>query len=96
MRFRSFLDTTTAVVLSVVVHIVLAGIFLVSLQWTPAPLMKPRQTEPVKAVVMDEERVVAELEKLKQQDAERRKREDERVDRLESEADTAREKRLEE
>jgi len=96
MKWRSALDKTTAVVLSLLVHAVFAGLLFMNLEWTPMPLTSRPQSDPVKAVVMDEAKVVAELEKLKQQDAEKKAREQERIKKLETEADKARRERLKE
>lgn len=96
MKWRGALDQTTAVVLSLLVHAVFAGLLFMSFEWTPMPLSSPPSVDPVKAVVLDEEKVIAELEKLKQQEAEKRARELERLKKLETEADKARKKRIDE
>lgn len=96
MRWRNALDKTTAVVLSLLVHLVFAGLLFMSLEWTPMPLTSQPSADPVKAVVMDEDKVIAELEKLKQEEAEKKALEQERIKKLETEAEKARKNRLEE
>lgn len=96
MRWRNALDKTTAVVLSLLVHLMFAGLLFMSLEWTPMPLASQPSADPVKAVVMDEDKVIAELEKLKQEEAEKKALEQERIKKLETEAEKARKNRLEE
>jgi len=90
---KALFENPKALVLAILVHVVLLGVLLVSIDWTSKP-PPARQVETVKAVVVDETRVQAEMEKLKK--AEQKKKDDEaaRQQKLRREAEAAKKKRL--
>jgi colicin import membrane protein len=89
---KALFENPKALVLAILVHVVLLGVLLVSIDWTSKP-PAARQVETVKAVVVDESRVQAEMEKLKK--AEQKKKDDEaaRQKQLKREAEAAKKKR---
>jgi colicin import membrane protein len=90
-------DKWPAFGLSVLLHAVLITLLSVSLSHTPRPLpaFSPA-SEPVKAVVVDERKVKAEMERLKAAEAQKRQAEAERVRRLKAQEAAARKAREQE
>jgi colicin import membrane protein len=89
---KALFENPKALVMAILVHVVLLGVLLVSIDWTSKP-PPATQVETVKAVVVDESRVQAEMEKLKK--AEQKKKDDEaaRQQKLRREAEVAKKKR---
>ena len=56
MGLRRFFDNASALLLAALVHILLLGVLLVSLDWRPRAVDAPAQV-PVQAMVLDEGRV---------------------------------------
>jgi colicin import membrane protein len=90
---QSRAEKPLAVVLSVLVHVALLGVLLVSLQHEPKIVKPPPHVEPVQATVVDEARITDELERIKQRDVEKKRREEERVKQLARKADDVRKAR---
>jgi colicin import membrane protein len=84
-----------ALALAVAVHVALIAALVVSLDWTrhPAPAA---QVETVQAVVMDETKVRAEQERLKEAERKKQEQEEQRLKKLEQEAEQARQAREQE
>lgn len=90
-------DKWPAFGLSVLLHTVLITLLSVSLTHTPKPLpMLSSAAEPVQAVVVDERKVKAEMERLKAAERSKRQSETERVRRLKAQEEAARKARVQE
>lgn len=85
--------TPLAVVLSVLVHIAVIGLVVVSFQWTPS-LSTPQPQPIIQAVAVDETKVEQEFKKLEQAEAERKAAEERRKREAEQAARKAREQRV--
>ena len=96
MKPRDFIDKVTATTLAVIVHVVLFGIIVLSLDYTTPGGLPKTQVEPVKAVVVDESQVAEEIEQIKKREEAKRKLDEKRARELEREADKAREQRKQE
>jgi len=84
-----------AVVFAVLVHLLLIGMLLISLDWSPkAGLLGGKKPEPVmQAVVVDEAKVQAEMDKLQQAEQRKKQQEEERNRQLEKKAQEAKKAR---
>ncbi|GAB4344927.1 MAG: hypothetical protein Kow006_01470 [Gammaproteobacteria bacterium] len=82
-----------AFLLSLIVHIAVIGLVVVSFQWTPS-LPSAEQQPIIQAVAVDERRVKEEIRKLEQAEARKRAAEEKRKRQAELAAQKAREKRL--
>jgi len=71
---QEILANPKAMMLAILVHVVLAGILFVSLEWTDLPTPRQAEVDIVKAVAIDEKKIQAELNKLKKAEAKRRKK----------------------
>ena len=92
----SLLDRMVPVVLALLLHAVVASVLVFRLGDSPAPVRSGPRVEPVEAVVVDESRITEELERLREQDDERRRKDRERIEQLEREAESAQRRRTEE
>ncbi|HHZ87957.1 MAG TPA: cell envelope integrity protein TolA [Chromatiaceae bacterium] len=72
--------TPTAFVWAVIVHAVFFGLLVVSMEWKIAPIGGEPKVDMVKATVVDAAKMAAEVEKLKQADAAKKKAEQQRHD----------------
>jgi colicin import membrane protein len=66
---KEILANPGAMMLAVLVHVVLAGILFVSLEWTDVPTPRQADVDIVKAVAIDEKKIQVELDKLKKAEA---------------------------
>lgn len=85
--------TPTAVVLSVLVHVVVIGLVVVSFQWAPS-VSTPQPQEIIQAVAVDAAKVDQEARKLEQAEAARKAAEEKRKRDAEQAARKAREQRV--
>jgi len=72
---KEILADPKAMALAVLVHVVLAGLLIVSLEWTSVPMPSQPKVDIVKAVTIDEKKIQAELEKIKQAEDKKKKKE---------------------
>lgn len=72
---KEILADPKAMALAILVHVVLVGILVVSLDWTSVPTPSQPQVDIVKAVAIDEKKIQAELEKIKKAEAAKKKKE---------------------
>jgi colicin import membrane protein len=96
MRLKPVFDKWLAGFYAVLVHALVLGILLISLDWSPEPKTDTSEPESVQAVVVDESRVAAEITRLKEQERLRREQEAARQERLEQEAREAEMRRKQE
>jgi TolA protein len=76
MKLKSFIDNFTATSLAIIVHVVLLGILVLSLDWSNPASPPSSRVEPVKAVVVDESEVAEEIEQIKRREEKKRKNEE--------------------
>ncbi|MBI5451366.1 MAG: cell envelope integrity protein TolA [Gammaproteobacteria bacterium] len=82
---------------SLLLHLALLLVFIISFGWmAKSQLQQPVEVNVVDAVAVDEGRVLAELDKLRQADAKRRSDEDARTRQLEEQANQAQHRREQE
>lgn len=94
MRLSWFI-TTRSFVLSVILHIVLIALLVISIDLTPVPKKLPA-VNIVNAVSVDKQQVENELKKLRDTEEKKREAEDNRQKELEQKAEAAKKKRIEE
>jgi colicin import membrane protein len=78
---------------AILVHVILGGVLFVSLEWTDVPTPAQPKVDIVKAVAVDESRILAELEKLKKAEAKKEKKEKVKQQQLDKQAREAKKKR---
>ena len=66
MKLKEFIDNFTATSLAVIVHVVLLGVLVLSLDWSSTSAPAGSKVEPVKAMVVDESLVAEEIEQIKE------------------------------
>ena len=93
---RKILDRFFAGFAAVVIHLVLIGTLLISLEWTPQKSVGNPQVDVVEAVVVDESKVTQELERLREQERQKKLQEEDRVRKIADRASQAITKRKEE
>lgn len=71
---KEILANPKAMALAILVHVVLGGILLVSLEWTSIPTPSQPKVDIVKAVAIDEKKIQAELDKIKKEEAKKKKK----------------------
>lgn len=71
---KEILADPKTMVLAILVHVVLIGILVVSLEWTSTPTPSQPQVDIVKAVTVDEKKIKAELDKIKKEEAKKQKK----------------------
>jgi colicin import membrane protein len=71
---KEILANPKAMMFAVLVHVALAGILFVSLEWTDVPTPRQAEVDVVKAVAIDEKKIQAELNKLKKAEAKKKKK----------------------
>ena len=96
MKLRDFTDNFTATSLAIIVHVVLLGILVLSLDWSNPGAPPSSRVEPVQAMVVDESQVAEEIEQIKRREEKKRREEEKRTKVLERDAQKARERRREE
>jgi len=85
-----FRENPRAFVAAVLVHLVLLGVLVFSLDWTPTVSLKGNNKDaPVQAVVIDSAKVDAEVERQQQIEQEKAAAEQRRVQELQRQADAA-------
>lgn len=90
---KEILQNPLAMTLAILVHLLLAGVLFISLEWTDVPTPAQPKVDIVKAVVVDESRVAEELEKLKKAEQKKSKQEQAKQKALEKQALEAKKKR---
>ena len=93
---KEILHNPRAMVYAILVHVVLAGILFVSLEWTDVPTPAHQKVDVVKAVAVNEKQILAEVEKLKKAEARKKKKQKAKQKKLDKQAREARKKRLRE
>ena len=96
MNIRKLFDNFLAGTLAIIVHVLLLGVLLVSLEWSPKPIAAGPQVQPVQAVVVDEARVAREIEQLKALERKKREAEAARAKQLAEKAAEAKKTRQQE
>ena len=71
---KEILANPVAMMLAILVHVALAGILFVSLEWTDAPTPRQVEVNVVKAVAIDEKKIQVELNKLRKAEAKKKKK----------------------
>ncbi len=84
-----------AFVLALILHVFALAVFLISFNTTAMPEMQP-EVDVIQATAVNEEQVIAELNKLKAIEAKQRKDEKSRIDQLNREAERAKRERKKE
>ena len=79
---KEILHNPRAMAYAILVHVALAAVLFVSLEWADVPTPAQNQVDIVKAVAVDESKILAELEKIKKAEANKQKK----LDRQASEA----------
>lgn len=90
---KEILANPVAMLLAILVHVVLGGILFVSLEWTDVAAPVQPQVDIVKAVAVDEKKILAELEKLKKAEARKKKQQKTKQRKLDKKASDAKKKR---
>ncbi|NOX77191.1 MAG: cell envelope integrity protein TolA [Gammaproteobacteria bacterium] len=90
---KEIFQNPLAMLYAILVHVVLGAVLFVSLEWTDAPTPAQPRVDIVKAVVVDESRILAELEKLKKAEAQKKKQENAKQRKLDKKAKEAERKR---
>lgn len=91
--FKEILENPRAMGYAILVHVVLAVVLVVSLEWTDLPALSEPKVDVVQAVAVNEKAVQAELDKLKQAEEKKQKQEDAKQRKLEREAAEAKKAR---
>ena len=82
---RRLLDSRRNFVYAVIVHVLFLSILVFSYDWSAQPAPSKPKVNIINAVAIDETRVQAEIDKLKKAEAERRKQDDDRQQRVREE-----------
>jgi len=90
---KEVLQNPVAMLLAILVHVVLAAILFVSLEWTDVPTPAEPTVNIVKAVAVDESKILAEVEKLKKAEKKKEKKDKAKQKKLEKQAREAKKKR---
>ena len=90
---KEILHNPRAMMYAILVHVVLAGVLFISLEWSDVPTPAQPKVDIVKAVAVDESKILAELEKLKKAEAKRNNLEKAKQRKLEKAALEAKKKR---
>ncbi len=90
---KEILQNPLAMMYAILVHVVLAAVLFVSLEWTDLPTPAQPKVNIVKAVAVDESKVLAEVEKLKKAEAKKENQEKAKQNKLDKQAREAEAKR---
>lgn len=90
---KEILKNPLAMVYAILVHVALAVVLFVSLEWTDLPTPAQPKVNIVKAVAVDESSVLAEVEKLKKAEAKKENQEKAKQNKLDKQAREAEAKR---
>jgi len=90
---KEVFENPLAMMYAILVHVALAAVLFVSLEWTDLPTPAQPEVNIVKAVAVDESRILAELEKLKKAEAKKENQEKVKQNRLDKQAREAKAKR---
>lgn len=90
---KEILQNPRAMVYAILVHVALAGILFVSLEWTDLPTPSQQKVDIVKAVAVNEKQILAEVEKLKKAEEKKKKQDKAKQRKLEKQARDAKKKR---
>lgn len=90
---KEILENPVAMALAILVHVVLAAVLFVSLEWTDLPTPAQPTVNIVKAVAVDESKIQAEVEKLKKAEEKEQKKDIAKQKKLEQQAREAKKKR---
>jgi len=90
---KEILQNPRAMVYAILVHVVLGAVLFVSLEWNDVPTPAQQKVDIVKAVAVDEKKILAEVEKLKKAEQKKKKKELAKQRRLEQKARELKKKR---
>ncbi len=90
---KEILQNPLAMMYAILVHVVLAAVLFVSLEWTDLPAPAQPKVNIVKAVAVDESKVLAEVEKLKKAETKKENQEKAKQNKLDKQAREAEAKR---
>jgi colicin import membrane protein len=90
---KEILQNPLAMTYAILVHVALAGVLFVSLEWTDLPTPVQHKVDVVKAVAVNEKQILAELDKLKKAEAKKKKQEKAKQNKLDKQARDAKKKR---
>ncbi len=90
---KEILQNPLAMMYAILVHVVLAAVLFVSLEWTDLPTPAQPKVNIVKAVAVDESKVLAEVEKLKKAETKKENQEKAKQNKLDKQAREAEAKR---
>ncbi len=90
---KEILENPLAMMYAILVHVVLAAVLFVSLEWTDLPTPAQPEVNIIKAVAVNESSVLAEMEKLKKTEAKKENQEKAKQNKLDKQAREAEAKR---
>ncbi len=90
---KEILQNPLTMMYAILVHVALAAVLFVSLEWTDLPTPAQPEVNIVKAVAVDESKVLAEVEKLKKAEAKKENQEKAKQNKLDKQAREAEAKR---
>lgn len=90
---KEILENPVAMVLAILVHVVLAAVLFVSLEWNDVPTPAQPTVNIVKAVAVDEAQILAEVEKLKKAEKKKANKDKAKQRKLDKKARDAKKKR---
>ncbi len=90
---KEVLEDPIAMVLAILVHVALAAVLFVSLEWTDVPTPTQPSVNIVRAVAVDESKILAEVEKLKKAEKQKLNQEKAKQRKLDKQAREAKKKR---
>lgn len=90
---KEILENPRAMVYAILVHVALAAVLFISLEWTDVATPKQPKVDVVQAVAVDEKKIQAELDKLKKAEEKKRKAEERKQKQLDKKAKDAEKKR---
>ena len=90
---KEILQNPRAMVYAILVHVVLAAVLFISLEWIDVPTPAPSEVNIVQAVAVDESKILAEVEKLKKAEEKQQKKDTAKQRELEKQAREAKKKR---
>ncbi|MBL1277826.1 MAG: cell envelope integrity protein TolA [Ectothiorhodospiraceae bacterium] len=91
--FKELREHPLAMVYAILVHVVLAAVLFVSMEWTDVPTPAQAPINIVKAVAVDEKKILAELDKLKKAETKKNKDDKAKQKSLDKQAKDAKKKR---
>lgn len=90
---KEILQNPRAMAYAILVHVALAAVLFMSLEWTDLPTPAQQKVDVVKAVAVNEKQILAELDKLKKAEAKKKNQETSKQKKLDKQARDAKKKR---